>query len=763
MQGAWVPMCSSFMRIGRVVFSMTSRLFCRWLVSLFLTCCALSAAQAQTVLASKSIGNVVTTPHVRAELMAYAPDGVQLGKSLWVGLQIQHQPGWHTYWKNPGDSGLPTQLNWTLPSGATAGTTQWPTPQKIMVAHLANYGYEGIVMLAVPVTVKDSFQSPSGEFVIGLKAQWLVCKTECIPEEGEFTLKIPVRGSTALKRGIFMDAQAREPKVHTGTATFVPAEKSLKLLALSLPTHWQGKQLEAFSEDGEIIETAAKLEQTWANGQWSAVIPLNIQRANSPAAMAWVIKIAGDQNNPSLRTEAKLDGAWPVAPAAKPSAVSPALEAALTKNKINEATGASSATWMSAAFWLAVLGALVGGLILNLMPCVLPVLAIKLLSFAPKKVFDNKLGAATVLADDTRSLRSSSGLFAVGVVATFVLLGVVLLALRGAGQSLGWGFQLQSPSMVAGLALLFLLIGLNLFDAFELRFMLPSALSNFQSRSPSIDALASGALAVLIATPCTAPFMGASLGLAIALPASQAILIFASLGIGMALPFLLIAVYPKIGVWFLKVLPKPGSWMVVMRHFLAWPVFATVIWLLWIYAQQTSMNSAFALIFALLMLTALIWAAGLPKGLLRTMAVVGFILGLGGSYALWQSSEESVRAAASARATPWMNWTLEAQQAAQTAGRPVLVDFTAAWCITCQVNKSTTLNSTEVQAALKAKNVILLRADWTKPNPAIAAELARLGRSGLPVYAFYLPGAANPQLLPEVLTKTTILEALTVL
>ncbi len=758
---------------------MTSHIFSRWLVSLFLTCGAIVAAQAQANFSSKSISNLVTTPHVRAELMAYAPDGVQLGKPLWVGLQIQHQPGWHTYWKNPGDSGLPTQLNWTLPVGSTAGATQWPTPQKIAVANLANYGYEGIVMLAAPVTVNQSFQSPSGEFVINLKAQWLVCKTECIPEEGEFTLKIPVRGSTALKRGIFMDAQAREPKAHTGTVTFVPAEKSLKLLALGLPANWQGKQLEAFPEDGEIIETAAKLEQAWANGQWSAVMPLNVQRTNSPAAMAWVIKIAGGQNNPSLRAEAKLEGAWPVAPAAKPSAVNPALEAALTKNKTNEAIAASSATWLSAAFWLAVLGALVGGLILNLMPCVLPVLAIKLLSFAPKKVFDNKssvamvkldaTGAATVHSDDTLSFRSSSGLFAVGVVATFVLLGAALLALRGAGQSLGWGFQLQSPSMVAGLALLFLLIGLNLFDAFELRFVLPAQLSNFQSRNPSIEALASGALAVLIATPCTAPFMGASLGLAIALPASQAILIFAALGIGMALPFLLIAAYPKIGAWFLKVLPKPGNWMTVMRHFLAWPVFATVVWLLWIYAQQTSMNSAFALVFALLMLTALIWATGLSKGLPRRIVVTIFVLCLGGAYALWQGSDEGaspVGAASpstSATVGAWSDWTLEAQQAGRAAGRPVFVDFTAAWCLTCQVNKSSTLKHADIEAVFKTKNVLLLRADWTKPNPAIAAELAKLGRSGLPVYAFYLPGAQAPQLLPEVLTKSIILDALAVL
>ena len=755
----------------------------RWLVSLFLACGVLFAAHAQTSLASKAISNVVTTPHVRAELMVYAPDGVQLGKPLWVGLQIQHQPGWHTYWKNSGDSGLPTQLNWTLPAGATAGATQWPTPQKIAVANLANYGYEGIVMLAAPVTVSESFQSPSGEFVINLKAQWLVCKTECIPEEGEFTLKIPVRGSTALKRGIFMDAQAREPKAHAGTASFAPADKSLKLMVAGLPANWQGKQLEAFPEDGEIIETAAKLEQTWASGQWSAVIPLNAQRANSPAALAWVIKIAGGQNNPSLRVEAKLEGAWLAAPAAKPSAVSPALDAALAKNKTDQTSGqvpsASHASWLSATFWLAVLGALLGGLILNLMPCVLPVLAIKLLSFAPKKVFDNKssvamvkldaMGAASVHSDDTLSFRSSSGLFAVGVMATFVLLGAILLALRGAGQSFGWGFQLQSPSMVAGLALLFLLIGLNLFDAFELRFILPSPLSNFQSRNPSIEALASGALAVLIATPCTAPFMGASLGLAIALPASQAILIFAALGMGMALPFLLIAAHPKIGAWLLKVLPKPGNWMTVMRHFLAWPVFATVVWLLWIYAQQTSMNSAFAFVFGLLMLTALIWATGLPKGLSRTVVVVIFILCLGSSYVLWQSSDEGVPPPSTAsQATPavtpvWSDWTPEAQQAARAAGRPVFVDFTAAWCLTCQVNKSSTLKHADIESALKAKNVLLLRADWTRPNPAIAAELAKLGRSGLPVYAFYLPGSAAPQLLPEVLTKTIILDALAIL
>jgi thiol:disulfide interchange protein DsbD len=429
---------------------------------------------------------------------------------------------------------------------------------------------------------------------------------------------------------------------------------------------------------------------------------------------------------------------------------------------------------MSGTFWLAVLGALLGGLILNLMPCVLPVLAIKLLSFSPKKVFDSKssvakvliepTGLASVQSDDTLSFRSSSGLFALGVVASFALLGGLLLGLRGAGQSLGWGFQLQSPTMVVMLALLFLLIGLNLFEAFELRFVMPARVMNFQSRNPSVEAVASGALAVLIATPCTAPFMGASLGLAISLPATQAMLIFMALGLGMALPFIVIAAFPSVGAWLLKVLPKPGAWMQVMRHFLAWPMFATVMWLLWIYAQQTNLDMAFALLFALLMLTALIWAFGLARGATRNIVVIIFaVCSLASSY-LWLCARDgSAPQATTAAIARWSDWTPEAQAAGRAAGRPVFVDFTAAWCITCQVNKSTTLNSADVQAAFKAKNVLLLRADWTAPNAAIAAELAKLGRSGLPVYAFYLPGATTPQLLPEVLTKNIILDALAVL
>ncbi len=758
-----------------------------------LVCLLLSGvAQAQSKLLSNFASNAVTTPHVRAELLAYAPDGVQPGKPFTLGLQMQHQPGWHTYWKNPGDSGLPTQLTWTLEGGLTAGDIQWPTPQKIPVGNLANYGFEGTVLLAVPVTVAAALPESQTHVTILLKAQWLVCKTECIPEEGEFALKVPVRGSTALNRSLFDKAKNSAPFVSTGAASFAPTEKTLTLVVSKLPATWMGKQLEAFPESGEIIETAAKITQSWSKDEWTAVVPLSPQRNNSapgnPATMTWLIKIAGGQHNPAMTVQAARLGNWPAAPVAAPVAPSAALEAALADNKANQVNQANQANqlanWTSATYWLAVLGALLGGFILNFMPCVLPVLAIKLLSFAPQTLQGQASGLATVKIEVTgdaavvettpmHSLRASSGLFAVGVVASFVLLALTLLAFRAAGQSLGWGFQLQSPQMVMALAVLFLLIALNLFDAVDMGSLVPSKLANFHFKNASLEALASGALAVLIATPCTAPFMGASLGLAVSLPALQALLIFTALGVGMALPFLAIAAFPPVGVWLLKVLPKPGAWMMVLRHFLAWPVLATVVWLLWVYALQTSINSAFAAIFSLLMAVALLWSLGLRTGALRMVMASFFglclvlsVLFLGRSDEL-AASPSPAASSASSFALPvgatWTPWSVEAQAQALASGRPVLVDFTAAWCITCQVNKSTTLTASTVQAALAAKNVVLLRADWTRPNSAIAAELQKLGRTGLPVYALYAPGAKVPQLLPEVLTTRILEDALAAL
>lgn len=747
-----------------------------------------SLALAQTKLgaslaSSAAPSAVVVTPHVRAELMADAPEGVQVGKSFYVGLQLQHQPQWHTYWKNAGDSGLPTRLTWTLPAGIVAGKIQWPVPKKIPVGNLANYGYEGSVLLSVPLTVQAALPESQTHVDIRLRAEWLVCKTECIPEEGEFLLQLPVRGATAANRALFESTKNALPKGHPESARFEAQNQTLKLSLQQLPAAWQGKSLEAFPEESDIIETAARPAQSWNNGVWTAQMPLSNLRSQSPQTLQWLIKIAGGQGNPAVTVRTELSGAWPSPPVQAVQGISPALADALAANQNSNQTHSKSPvlnSWFSGSFWLAALGALLGGLILNLMPCVLPILAIKLLSFAPASRKDLTTSVAivqiednqspVVYSDTTLSLRASSGLFAAGIIATFVLLALIFLLLRSAGTSLGWGFQLQSPPVVLGLATLFLLIGLNLFDAFHINTLLPNRLTNLHFRSSRLEALLSGCLAVLVATPCTAPFMGASLGLAIGLPAGQALLIFTALGLGMALPFIALMLFPSLSAWLLKALPKPGAWMDDLRRLLAWPVFATTLWLLWVYALQTAIEQAFMAAFALLMIIALLWSLHLKAGRFRTLATVLLLICFFASLTRLTFSSavphENTTAASPTFTSPtfaWQDWSPEAQAKALSSGRPVFVDFTAAWCITCQVNKSTTLNASSVLALMQAKQVVMLRADWTRPNPAIAQELNRLGRSGLPVYVLYLPGAKQPQILPEILTPALLQQYLSVL
>jgi thiol:disulfide interchange protein DsbD len=404
---------------------------------------------------------------------------------------------------------------------------------------------------------------------------------------------------------------------------------------------------------------------------------------------------------------------------------------------------------------LAILGALVGGFLLNLMPCVFPVLAIKVIGFAQ--------------TDSSQAQHRAAGMaYTVGVVLSFMLLGGLMLGLRAAGEQLGWGFQLQSPPVVAGLALLFTLLGLNLAGVFEFGQMLPSSLATLQSRHPTVNAGLSGVLAVAVASPCTAPFMGASLGLAIALPVWQALMVFAAMGVGMALPYLAASWWPGIA----RALPRPGAWMQTFRQAMAFPMFATVIWLLWVLGQQTGIDGASSLLALLLTVAWLVWALGLSgrtRWVLSGLALVA-LLWLGSSWlplALREApadqpsatARETNQAAAGANASTWQPWSEAALQAQLAAGRPVFVDFTAAWCVTCQYNKKTTLADARVLADFAARQVVLMRADWTRRDPAITQALTALGRSGVPVYALYAPGRA-PVLLSELPSVTEVQTAL---
>jgi len=693
-------------------------------------------------------GAVVSTPQVRAELVAHAPEGVVPGKTLRLGLQIEHQKHWHTYWKNPGDSGLPTTLAFTLPAGFAVGDIRWPTPARLPIGPLMNFGYEGTLLLPVEVQVPVGFAAES--LAVKLRADWLVCKDVCIPEGGDFTLQVPARAATAGHAAAFAAADAAIPKLAAGAqARAEVKDGALQVQVTGLPAAWQGLALQFFPETAGVLNNAAPVTGRWEGGRWSAALPIDAQRSESPATLPAVLTAAGQPAG--LEVAVQVTTAWPPqaqsAPAALPS--------------LGNATVTSGAAAPAAPLGLALalLLALAGGVLLNLMPCVFPVLSLKIVGFARH-------------AEDRRAVLAGGLAYTAGVVVSFVALAGLLLALRAGGEQIGWGFQLQSPAVVAGLAVLFTLIGLNLAGVFEFGSVLPSSIAAAQARHPLVDSALTGVLAVAVASPCTAPFMAASLGLALTLPTHEALAIFAALGLGMALPYLAASAWPRLA----QAMPRPGPWMANFKSLMAFPMFATVVWLTWVLGQQTSIDGAAALLGLLVAVAFGAWALGSPtlgRGARRGFAATAMVLlaaALVWAVPSWRQDAAAATTGASAAGAGapgakqgqdgWQPWSAERVAQAQAEGRPVFVDFTAAWCVTCQFNKRTTLNQPEVLTAFERKRVVLLRADWTRRDATIAAELARMQRSGVPVYALYSPGAAGPRLLSEILTVGEVTAAL---
>jgi thiol:disulfide interchange protein DsbD len=679
---------------------------------LTLSAAGLAVAGATGVLGRSDSPAVVENAQIRAELVAHAPQGIGPGKPLWLGLQLRHATGWHTYWKNPGDSGLPTELHWTLPSGWQASAIEWPLPQRVQIGTLANYGYENEVLLPVAVAVSQPL--PGGAAVdIQLRASWLVCREECIPQEGTFVLRLPLRSSYAMHAASFTAAlgavpRLPDPKSPVKLQARVDSE-GVVLQAQGLPAAWQGQSLNVFPQTARVFAAASSPVQSdgvrkngepepgtqvWQGASWSARLPLSAQRMDAVADLTVVLA----RDGAGLVVATPVQGDWPAVGRADPAgAVSPALAAALAANAAAPVQATASFTSLA----VALAAAFLGGLILNLMPCVLPVLAIKALGLANQK---HRGGLAAHL----------QGLaYTAGVMLSVLALGAALLALRAGGEQLGWGFQMQSPVVVAGLALLFTLIALNLMGWLEFGQVLPASWAGVQLRHPAADAFFSGVLAVAVASPCSAPFMGASLGLAVTLPAAQSLGIFAALGLGLALPFALVSSMPQLAAW----LPRPGPWMLRLRQVMAIPIAATVLWLLWVLWHMAGVDAAKALPTA-------------PE-----------------------------QAQSSSADGTWATWSTQAVVAQVQAGRPVFVDFTAAWCITCQYNKQTVLSDPQVLSAFAAKNVTLMRADWTLRDPAISVALGELGRSGVPVYVLYRKDQA-PVVLSEVLTASEVQQLL---
>jgi thiol:disulfide interchange protein len=698
----------------------------RWL-TLLLAAAAAMAAQAQSA--------VVKTDEVRAELVAHAPEGLSAGKPVWLGLVIEHAPHWHTYWKNPGDSGLPTALTWQLPAGVAAGEIAWPTPSRLPIGPLVNYGYEGKLLLPVPVEMPADFKGES--LNVKLSAQWLVCKDVCIPQQGEFALRVPAKATTAAHGALFTAAWAAQPKDAADAkvgAELVDDAKALRVAISSLPAALQGKELAFFAEAAGVIDHAAKVKGTWDGSTWRADVPISAQRFESPSKMHAVLTAPGQLAG--TRVGFAIAGAWP--------ALTPPAPVAETST----AAAAVAPPPPDIGFGAALLFALIGGALLNLMPCVFPILSLKVLGFAGH-------------AHSRRALVGGGLAYSAGVVLSFVALAGLLIALRAGGEQIGWGFQLQSPGFVVALAVLFTMIALNLAGLFEFGTVLPSTLASARLRHPLADSFLTGVLAVAVASPCTAPFMGAALGFAFTLPAAQSLLLFAVLGLGMALPYLLMSAWPAVA----RAMPKPGAWMATFKTVMAFPMLATVVWLVWVLGQQTSIDGAAALLAVLVALAFALWAWGridstrVARAAWSTIGVA--LLGLSIAWALptWREAQ-AAPAAASGSSERWQAWSPERVAALNAEGRTVFVDFTAAWCVTCQVNKRSTLNDAALMAEMVTARVALLRADWTRRDATISNELSRLGRNGVPVYAIYRPGQPQPTLLPELLSVQTVRDAL---
>jgi thiol:disulfide interchange protein DsbD len=690
---------------------------------------------------------VVSTPQLRAELVAHAPQGVQVGQPMWVGLQLTHKPEWHTYWRNPGDSGLPTQIELNLPAGITSGDVQWPLPHKLKAGNLTNYGYDKTVLLAVPLKVSKEYKPNASQTLdLQVHANWLVCRLECIPQEGDFALRIPVNSSYAPQAAAFDAVQAQQPQALPNVKATTSFDSQRLVLHVSgLPTSLQGQTLSVFPNAPEVLESAAeqhtRASQSWQDSVWTVQLPLSNLRLNDPKELSFVLTAGEGSARHSFEVSAAITQAWPAVselPAATAAAVAPVVS--------DEGT---------LGFVLALLGAFVGGLILNLMPCVLPVLAIKLLGFAQH-------------SRAHRAHRVAGMAYTAGVVLSFLALGAGVLALRAAGEQLGWGFQLQSPEVVSMLAAFFTLIALNLFGLFEFGQILPSSVASFQYKHPVMDAGLSGVLAVAVASPCTAPFMGASLGLAMTLPTWQALSIFVAMGLGLAAPYLLASFVPAVA----RLLPHPGPWMVTLRQLLAFPMLATVVWLLWVLGQQTSLDAAMFALGGLLLLAALIWTLKQHTPAARGLAWLIAAALVWGAFSFAEELNAPATSAVESNATSnssasngsaiWQPWSEAAVAQSLAQGRPVFVDFTAAWCVTCQINKKSTLSNSEVLADFAAHQVTLMRADWTRRDPAITAALSALGRSGVPVYVLHAPGKA-PLVLSELLSVRKMKEALATL
>jgi len=706
-------------------------------------------------------GNSFASDNVKARLVSEL-GSISRGQTDWVALELEIRDGWHTYWRNPGDSGEATRLTWQLPLGFTAGDIVWTTPHRFEVPPLVNYGYSKHVMHLVPITAPKDLK-PGGTLDLKAKASWLVCSDVCIPESADLALRIPVSatpGSVDPKdAALFTAARGELPNSQPAATT---ARIQGDQLVISLGKEWgatlsQIKSLAFFPYDEGSIEYAA---------------PQTLTRAGDSLQLAMKVGFAPPQSGiiGGVLVATENSGSEPTA---VPIAIAATFEGAVHTGAVHTGTAAAAAAAAAAPAPAAVQSlpvlmafAVLGGLLLNLMPCVFPVLSIKALNVVEH--------ARTHPA----GVRAKGLVFAAGVIASMLCLATVMLVLRAGGEQIGWGFQLQSPLFVTLLVYLLLAVGLNLSGVFDVGGGLAGVGDHLTQGDGYGSSFFTGVLATVVATPCTAPFMAPALGAALTQPALNALCIFAALGVGIALPYVLLSFVP----WMRRLLPKPGAWMETLKQLFAFPVYATAAWFLWVLAGQTSPLGLGAALTGAVLIALAAWGyqkshasagGGRAAALATAVISVGFAIFLPFRVAQVEAAAATPGAAQASTARPrpahpatpgnqdWQPYDAARVEELKSSGKPLLVNFTASWCLTCLVNERNAFADPDVQQIFRSKNVTLMKGDWTKRDPAITKALSQFGRAGVPLYVVYnaKPGSDAPLVLPQLLTAGVVQNA----
>ncbi len=651
---------------------------------------------------------------VQAELVSRFHDAVP-GTEFEIGLLLRHDSKWHTYWKSTGDTGLPTRIQWSLPQGWHASEILWPTPAVFKIGDLVNYGYGDEVLLPVRISVPASAKVGS---VQDIKAEvsWLMCADQCVPGKASLTLAVQVadKDGGATKTSTLFEAShtAMPSPLSDASGVFDPKTHAVRVTFKSTePFH----HFYVFAEGDDSVVYGA---------------PQSVSRSADKISVTL-------QGTDELKAGSQFSGVFAADGGPRKGGWAGSFSVPLESGTVAAPTVSDDTPQTGLSSWLAVAMAFIGGLILNVMPCVFPVLSLKILSLVQDRQHIN--------------LPLHSVVFTLGVLLTMLVLAGVLIAVKSAGISVGWGFQLQSPIFVASLAVIFAAISVNLLGWFEFSGVRVSGGSYSNSL---LNCFATGVLAVVAASPCTAPFMGAALGYALTASIRESIFVFLALGLGMSLPWLVLSLFPVLTAW----MPKPGAWMNVFRKLMAIPMLLTMIWLLWVLSLQVSFTALVLYIAAVISLCVCLFLYGKLQFSLLTAklpivlsAACAVLLFAAASSPLFRQPDAAVQAADA--------WSPQAVENALKAGKPVFVDFTASWCVTCQANKIAVLDREDIREAFKQHGVVFLVADWTNQNPDITQALESFGRSGVPLYILYSP-EGKTTVLPELLTKNIVIEAL---